>query len=299
MTIDRGLDLDNLDVVTDAEISSFRSSYKTSHGAILDAYEFWLDFDPGVVKSHRIQARYSSSEEGRSQPLHGTLGFLHLYTVMGYENGIRYEILHARSLGATKSAILQTLELAFVHSGPRGIDATRSASRGILDDCDDTGDEMSTLFPPGWAPEPGKFEFDLDMTTAALSKGELEAIQSWYVETTGEVPPHVDFLANGRPGLLKAYLYRVGRAMRGPLPAQILPFVLLQMHVARANPAGIRESALLGRGLGMTPDQLYEAAAWGTMYGGPSSLSIATDVANSVFDPSETANRHRTGGAQD
>jgi len=89
--------------MTDAEIAQFRKSYEVSHGSVLDAYDFWLDHSPRVVKSHRIQAYYSASDEGRAVPLHGTLGFLHLYTVMAYDFGIEYEMRHARSLGATKT----------------------------------------------------------------------------------------------------------------------------------------------------------------------------------------------------
>lgn len=283
MKLDRGLDLTNVNDVSETEISLFRASYAKTHGSVLDAYEFWLDFDPGVVKSHRVQAFYSASEEGRSMPLHGTLGFLHLYTVMGYEQGIKYEVVHARNLGATKRAVLQIIELAFIHCGPKGIDAARSASKAILSEWVEPEQEMSTVFPQGWMADPASFQLDLDLTTCELSEDELTAIRSWYIDKAGELPDYVEFLAAGRPGLLKAYFHRLARAMSGPLPRQILPFVLLQMHVVRANPAGIRESALLGRGLGMTSDQLYEAAAWGMMYGGPSALSITMKAAGDVF----------------
>jgi len=62
------------------------------------------------------------------------------------------------------------------------------------------------------------------------------------------------------------------------------------MNVARGNTAGIRESALLGRGLGMTDDQLYEAAAWGMLYGGPASLSLAYDALSDML-PADRAGR--------
>lgn len=296
MRIDKGLDLHRPDAVTADEMAAFRAAYERSHGGVLDAYEFWLENDPRVVKSHRLQAFYTAGDEGRSLPLHGTLGFLHLYTVMAYDFGIAYEVNHARTLGASKKAVLQTIELAFIHSGPRGIGTARQAAKSILDawpdsdaDSGDAGDscgyeaDMSAAFPPGWSAEPDLFRIDLDLTTAALSAAELAAIRSWYTGLAGEVPGHVEFLSAGRPGLLKAHLDRLCRAMQGPLPKQMLAFLLLQLSVARANPAGIRESALLGRGLGMTTDQLFEAAAWGAMYGGLSALTLAYDAAADVF----------------
>ncbi|MCW2496858.1 hypothetical protein [Jatrophihabitans sp.] len=269
--------------VTEAEIEVFRAAYAKSHGSVLGAYEFWLENNPRVVKSHRIQAWYSASDEGRALPLHGTLAFLHLYTVMGYEFGINYEVQHSRTLGASKAAVVQAIELAFIHSGPRGADAARIAAKSTLDSWEGTELDMTAAFPPGWARDPSAFDLELDLTTAELAASELAAIRAWYLRVAGEVPPHVDFLAAGRPGLLKAHLDRMFRAMDGPLPNQVLPFVLLQMYVAQGNPAGIRESALLGRGLGMTSDQLYEAAAWGAMYGGPPALSLAAQIAGDVF----------------
>lgn len=283
MEVNRGLDLSRPDEVSDAEVEQFRKSYELSHGNILDAYEFWLEHSPTVVKSHRIQAYYSASDEGRSLPLHGTLGFLYLYTVMAYDFGIEYEIRHARSLGATKGAVLQVLELAFIHCGPRGIHRARLAASGLLADWPYTNEDMSAAFPPGWSADPHFLPFSLDLTSDQLTPQEDASIRGWYIGLTGEVPGHVDFLAAGRPGLLKAYMARLGRAMSGPLPRQIFPFVELQMNVARGNTVGIRESALLGRGMGMTDDQLYEAAAWGMMYGGPAALSLAYEVLSDVL----------------
>lgn len=283
MEVNRGLDLSRPDEMSEAEAEQFRKSYELSHGSILDAYEFWLEHSPRVVKSHRTQAYYSASDEGRAMPLHGTLGFLHLYTVMAYDFGIEYEIKHARSLGATKRAVLQVLELAFIHCGPRGIHRARVAAGDLLAAWPDTSGDMSAAFPPGWSADPDFLPFSLDLASDQLTPREDASIRAWYTGLTGEVPRHVDFLAAGRPGLLKAYLARLGRAMTGPLPRQVFPFVQLQMSVSRANAAGIRESALLGRGMGMTDDQLYEAAAWGMMYGGPAALSLACDALSDVL----------------
>jgi hypothetical protein len=290
MEVNRGLDLSRPDEMTDAEVTQFRKSYELSHGSVLDAYDFWLDHSPRVVKSHRIQAYYSASDEGRAVPLHGTLGFLHLYTVLGYDFGIEYEARHARSLGATKRSVLQIFELAFIHCGPRGIHRARLAVGDLLASWPDTGDDMTASFPPGWSRDPQFLPLSLDLTSDQLTPHEEASIRDWYTRLAGEVPKYVDFLVPGRPGLLKAYLDRLGRAMRGPLPRQILPFVQLQMDVARGNPAGIRENALLGRGLGMTDDQLYEAAAWGMLYGGPASLSLAYDALSDVL-PAHAAAR--------
>jgi hypothetical protein len=283
MRIDKGLDLDTRDGMTAKEMAAFRAAYENTHGQVLDAYEFWLEHNPRVVKSHRIQARYTADAEGLALPLHGTLGFLHLYTVLAYNPGIAYEVHHSRSLGASKAAVLQTLEIAFIHCGPRGIGTARQASGQLLTQWPDAELDMAPVFPVGWQRDPEAFQIGIDLAQPEMSAAELSAVREWYRRTAGEVPAHVEFLAAGRPGLLKAHLDRMMRAMAGPLPKQMYPFLLLQMFVAQGNPAGIREAALLGRGLGLTTAQLFEAAAWGSMYGGMASLSVARQAAGEVF----------------
>lgn len=279
----RGLDLFNAEEFTAAEIAEFRASYARSHGSVLDAYEFWLANEPRVVKSHRIQAFYSASEEGRRIPLHGTLGFLYLYVIMAYDFGIAYEVRHARSLGASKRAVLQVLELAFVHCGPRGIHRARASVGELLADWPDEPADMARCFPATWSRDAEAFAVPLDLRREELNEEELTAVRAWYERRTGEVPAYVGFLAKGRPGLLKAHLDRVRRAMEGPLPSQVYPFVRLQFEVARANTEGIRESALLGRGLGMSDDELHEAIAWGALYGGPGALTTTANALAGVL----------------
>lgn len=283
MKTTRGLRLTSPDEMTEVEVAEFRASYEATHGQVLGAYDFWLDHNPRVVKSHRIQAYHSASEEGRRLPLHGTLGFLHLYTVLAYDFGIEYEVNHARSLGASKAAVLQAIELAFAHCGPRGIHRARVAVGELLDNWPTAELDMSGAFPAGWSVDPDFLRLDLDLASEKMSTQEMAAVREFYLGTAGEVPRHVAVLSAGRPGLLKAYLDRLGRAGRGPLPVQMVPFMLLQMEVARCNPAGIRENVLLGRGLGMTDDELYEAIAWGMLYGGPSALSQAYDAIADVL----------------
>jgi hypothetical protein len=278
---DRGLDLFRTDTVTSDEAAEFRAAYEKSHAALPAAYEFWLEFDAPVVKSHRLFAFHTSTEEHRGMPLHGTLGFLHLYTVLGYEAGIRYEVAHSRSLGASKAAVLQVLELAFIHCGPRGVDMARSAAADLLRDWQEP--ERKMVFPAHWRPDPALFALDLDVSTSTMSAAEERTVRDWYAKIATEVPAWVEYLLSVRPGLIKAYHNRIARAMTGPLPAQLLPFLMLHLHVSRVDGAGMREAYLLGRGLGLTADELAEAVGWGSMYGGMSACSTLMSVAGDVL----------------
>jgi hypothetical protein len=287
--LDRGLELLRTGSLTAEEASEFRGSYERSHAGLPAAYEFWLEFDAPVVKSHRLWAFHTSTEEHRAMPLHGTLGFLHLYTVLGYEAGIRYEVAHSRSLGAPKAVVLQVFELAFIHCGPRGIDRARAAAADLLRDWQEPDQEM--VFPAHWQRDPELFALDLDLGTSDLTPGEERTVRSWYERNAGEVPGWVEYLLSVRPGLIKAYHNRLARAMTGPLPAQLLPFLLLQFHVSRVDGIGMREAYRLGTGLGMTADELAEAVGWGSMYGGMSACSTLMAVAGDLITSEDREER--------
>lgn len=276
--LDRGLDLSNLRELSAEEADAFGKTYERSHGTMLPAYDFWLHQQPEVLKRHRLQARWTPGDEGLRLPLHGTLGFLHLYAILGYPFGIQYETQHSRSLGASKEAVLQTLEIAFIHSGPRGMHAASDGIQDGLDVSDHSSLDNHAIFPSGWTRDPSAFHTGLHYDEPQLTDSEWKSLSAWYESIIGEVPNYVSILAKVRPGLLKAHWARVEYAMEGPLPAQMYPFLLLHFNVARAFAPGIREAFLLGRGLGMTDDQLFDSIGWGMLYGGPESIGALREL---------------------
>lgn len=274
--IDRGLDLTRLDATSDEEVGAFRAHYAAHHGQPLPAYDFWLALDPGQVKRHRLQARWSADEEGLARPLHGTLAFLHLYAVWAYEAGVRYEALHARSLGCTRAGVLETLALAFIHSGPRGMHAANDACRAVLEEWDDPATACPpATFPANWTWDRDLFRLELDYTRPEWDDRDWERVARWYRQHLGEIPPYASFLRTTRPGVLKAWWARVEGAMSGALPVQMLPFIMIHLNVTRGFAPGIREGVSLARSLGMTSAQIHEAVAWGALYGGPAAVSVA------------------------
>jgi hypothetical protein len=272
----RGLVLTRFGDTSPEEIAEFRESYRLSHGKQLPAYDFWLEFDPSVVKRHRLQAFWTPDDEGREYPLPAILGFLHLYTVLAYEEGIKYETQHARELGATDKAILQTIELAFIRSGPRGMDAAWSGARPVLlQPVGKEAYEMEEAFPSGWQSDPGLFDCGCDPNLESLTSAEENRIRAWYLRFMGEIPPFVEFLSRMRPNLLKAYRIRLDTAMQGPLPVQMFAWLELQTAVATVHQGSIRDALGLARGLGLSEQEMTEAIGWGMLYGGPEAVSIA------------------------
>jgi hypothetical protein len=63
----------------------------------------------------------------------------------------------------------------------------------------------------------------------------------------------------------------------------MLPYLQLHWNVARGFRDGIREAALMGRGFGMTDEQLTDAVIWGMLYGGPAAVSVATEATSDIL----------------
>jgi hypothetical protein len=277
-----GLDVSRPDEMTAAEIEAYRSEYTGSNKGLLDSFEFWLEFRPDVLKRHKARTRHYSSAIEPSYPLVGLLGAIHQYTIGAFREGIAYEIRLAQTNGATRSDILDTLSVAFIHSGHRGMYAAADYADYLRDYVDpEAGSEPR--FPQGWSFDPHAFDSGMDYGTREATPQDMERVQDWYARTLGEVPRYVRFLATHRPGLLKAYRDRYEHAIRDSLPKQMLPWLLLNYNVVRGFHEGIRENVLLGRALGMTREQLLDAICFGVLHSGANALGIADEAAGDVL----------------
>ena len=267
--IDRGLDLSNLDSTSPDEFAAFREFYQRTKGYALPAFEFWAEFGPEVLKRYRLQAKQTGAES-----LIVPLSFLHLYAVIGYSEGILYEIRNAQAMGATKAQILETLAVAFLHAGPRGMQYVATSSQAYLESYEEPT-PAAAPFPVGWEPDPKAFESGLDFSEPGLTRAEIASLETWYQRCQGEIPPYVTFLAEFRPSLLKAYRSRFENSIRTALPKQMMPYLMTHFEVVRGSEDGIREGVLLAKGFGLSRAQTVDAIAWGLLYGGPAAASIA------------------------
>lgn len=279
--LDRGLDLGTLESTEPEEIEAFREYYVRTKGYLLPGFQFWLDFRPDVLKRYRLQARNTPGPDRLKTPLSNTLAFVHWYTIVAYEKGVLYEIRNAETMGATRAEILETLSVAFLHAGPRGMDAAAALAHEYLRSYNDPV-SSGLRFPSGWSTDPDAFRSGLDFTNPELTPAEADALRNWYMATEGEIPPFVNLLIEHKPNLLKAYRNRFEHAIR-TLPKQMMPFLMLHFEVGRSNAAGIREAALLARAFGMTKDEAVDAIAWGMLYGGGAAASTAESAAGDVL----------------
>jgi hypothetical protein len=277
-----GLDVTRPNEMTAEEIEAYRAEYTGSNKGLLDSFEFWLEFRPDVLKRHKARTRHYSSPTEPVHHLVGLLGAIHQYTIMAFREGVAYEIRLAQTNGATRSDILDTLSVAFIHSGHRGMYAA-AAYADFLRDYEEPDPVDPARFPAGWSFDPNAFDSGMDDAGRDASAEDIDRIQDWYQRTIGEVPRWVRFLARNRPGLLKAYRARYEHAIRDSLPKQMLPWLLLNYNVTRGFQEGIRENVLLGRALGMTREQLLDSICYAVLHAGTNALGIADEAAGDVL----------------
>jgi hypothetical protein len=275
-----GLDVSNPDVTTPEEIASYRAEYTGSNKGLIESFEFWLEFRPDVLKRHKARTRHFSSLTEPTSHVVQILTAIHQYTIMGFREGVAYEIRLAQNLGATRADILDTLSVAFIHSGHRGMYAA-NAYADYLRSYEDP--EPTERFPADWSVEPHAFDSGMDFSTRDASEQDMEHLRGWYRETIGEVPAHVEFLARHRPSLIKAYRDRYEHAIRDSLPKQMLPYLLLNYNVVRGFRGGIRENVLLGKAMGMRREQLLDAICFAVLHAGINALDVAHEAAGDLL----------------
>lgn len=277
-----GLDVTTPDVTTQGEIDAYRAEYLGTNKGLLDSFEFWLEFRPDVLKRHKARTRHFRSTHEDDRPLAQILAAIHRYTITAFAEGVAYEIRLAQSLGATRSDILDTLSVAWIHSGHRGMYAA-AAYADYLRTYDDPESADAARFPDGWEFDPEAFDSGMDFSSRDATREDMASLRGWYERTLGEVPPHVDFLAAHRPGLLKAYRDRYEHAIHDSLPKQMLPYVLLNHDVARGFRGGIRENVLLGRAVGMSREQILDAICFAVLDAGVNALDVVDEAAGDVL----------------
>lgn len=276
----------NPDVTTQAEIDKYRDFYRRTKGWSLPAFEFWLELRPDVLKRYRANfVRECTSVEERPRPLAHVLVMLHHYAIVGFEEGALYEVKLARSEGATREEVLDTLAFAFVNGNPMGGHSAAIACFDYMKEWMAEAPEPSPnpqRWPAAWRFDPHAFDSGMDYSTPEASEEDMRKLRTWYLDKLGEVPKYVQFLSTHRPGFLKAYRNRMEHAIRDALPCEMVPYMLLNLYATRGFHDGIREAVLMGKWLGMTRPQLTDAITW-AFYGGMGAISVAEEAAGDIL----------------
>ncbi len=278
----RGLDLNDLDETSRDEIAAFRSHLLEARDGKfmhpLPGYSVMLENRPDMLKR---QLRYLDTAfvipgEGNYRILAGA-AMLHWYIVNRFEEGIQHEVRALQAQGATKEQINELIAIAFMHCGPAGLRFIYNAAFDYLNTYVEPVREPS--FPPGWAPDPQALASGVDFSEKEMSTQDKAALFAWYETTIGEVPRSVLFLARHDPLVLKGWRCKLEGAMRGALPKQMLPYILVNYNTHRGFADGLREAVLLGLAWGMTTAQLMHAVSFAVGFGAGLDAAYVVDRA--------------------
>lgn len=279
----RGMDLSNVETVTDEELDEYRSFTRTSKSFGTPHEDFWFANRPPVAKRKFLTIFTADGQAGRAYQIRNTLAVLHYYAIVAYRDGILFATRTARHEGATKGHVLDTLSIAYTHAHAIGLNAVAEVGQQYLEEWHD-GPPTKQLFPDGWTYDPEAFASGLDFGNPVMSEAEKKLLVEWYEKNVGELPGYVRLLLRFRPNFLKAHRCRFETAIEA-MPKQMMPHLMVHYNVVRGFPEGIREGVLLGRTFGMRPSELVDAMCRAaSMAGGPDSLSIAENAAGDVLE---------------
>ena len=274
--VHRGLDLSAPTQITPEEIDAFKGHYATQFGHALDGLDWWLDQNPEVLKRYRLYCSLTL----RVKPAVMGGGTLAFYMLNGYVPGVRYVMHSFLNDGLSRAQALEMIAIAFVHSGPRGMQALAKAMEGL--DFPESPDPPAR-FPDGWAVDLDAFRSGLDFTTVELTPAEKSKLYDWYLRTIGEIPPYVRFMAEHRPGLLKTHRARIENMLYN-LPKQVWPTAMLYYHVMTRVAEGIRENVLLCRAWGVTKSDTLDVIGNALVYGQVEAATMVQREAGDIFD---------------
>jgi hypothetical protein len=276
--VNRGLDLSRPGETTPEERQRFQEWYGRVLGRSHRGLDFWLDTAPDTLKRYRHFANSADVGERIQDRVLTQFGFLQYYALTGYTAGVRYLVHIYQTIGCTREMILEALTIAFLHTGPRGMETVAEA----LDDYPWITPDHPPEFPAGWAPDPDAFISGLDFGDPALSEAEAGLLADWYRRWLGEVPRYVPHLTRYQPRLLKAFRNRFEHCVR-VLPKQFVPTTLLHYNVTRGFGDGIREDVLMCRGFGVSLEEVQSTIGSALLYGGMEAASIVDEHAGDVL----------------
>jgi hypothetical protein len=251
-----GLDF-GVDGFTPAEKKALLDWYRRTHGTgdldLVRFAPFLIEHLPSAYKlSRRHQLAIPQARKGVMLPdLARVLCFLHTYVAIANGAGAVYEMIGARSIGASKALVLDVLQYAYLSAGPRGMNSVAEKGGEYLRSWPDSEPAGPLQWPPGWAPDPDRFRSGIDHSKPQLTADEVIAISEWHQRMHGIVPRHVQLFARLHPHAYKIQRMRYERAIGSVMPAQLAPLLTLHLATVRLQPAVISQATHQARVLGV------------------------------------------------
>lgn len=210
--------------------------------------------------------------------------WVYTYTALGNGKGALYEIVAARALGASKAQVLETVHLAALAGGPLALNPLGEIAHEYLLEWRDEEDGRGLDWPDAWAADVDVFRSGIDLNADGLTAAELDLLRAWNRRLYGEVPPSVELAARANAAACKTQQARLEKAVKGAVPAQLIPLLWLHHAAIRQAPIPIRRALRLARSLGVQRDHVESTLFWAAVYGGDVVFEAAVDAAGDVLD---------------
>jgi hypothetical protein len=243
---DTALDPTDADTLTPDEARRLTEWYESSHGEgsteLTQFVPFLIAHRPAALKRYRMVPQAIHDECGLPQAAVALI-WLHHYMIIGYKNGVAYQVIAAREWGATKDEVLDLIQLTFLEAGPLGVNAVAERAAAYLDAWPNDGERrVSDPWPPSWVPA-------------------RERAQG------AEAPHYVTFLDQHAPAVLSAMLGRYEQAHRSTsLPAPLIPLLHLHTAAIRGDIDACASAAAQAREAGATSGQAVGTLAFAFLY---------------------------------
>jgi hypothetical protein len=251
--------------VSEDEVAALIRWYEQAHGEenleLVGFVPFMLGLRPDAFKASRRWSETVLAGVGFEHHLPAVvirLLWLHLYVVIGYADGILYELIGARRLGARKGEVVDAITMAWLYGSSPGLAAAASSCRHYLDDWK-VDDGAGIQWPAGWARDPVAFKSGMEFSdVTVIGEGELRGLEGWHRRVQGEVPAYVAFFARSNPVALKVFRARYENAMQCSLPKQMV--ALLQVHLAGVmkEQDGLRRAVHMAKVFGIERDLVVQ-----------------------------------------
>ena len=265
---DTGQDYSSAEI-TDAEWQGMQKWYADLHGTgdldLVKFLPFMKGLRPDALKLYRRWVETVPAGVGLPDALPGpvmAMVWLHYYVVLGYREGILYEIIMAKEFGATRAQVGDVITLGWLRGGPNGLNAAAGVALEYMQQWDPADPGAGIDWPAGWEPDAEAFRSGADLSPDnAMSQDDLAKLSDWHQRVQGEVPAYVPFFAEGYPLALKMWRARYENVAAGTLPKQFI--ALLQLHVAALTGAddGVRRAAHMARAFGVSRTQVLQILA--------------------------------------
>ena len=252
------IDMTKLDTVTPEELGERLSYLWRDRRPLYNVYSeaLMLDYAPDYWK----RSRWGFSLFGNPDRVAVVLlaiQNIHTYTMLGWETGIRNESDNMRRNGCTRAQLMELVMFTQLYGGMRGLGHTYHAIGHLLAVWGDPpslpNDYSELVWPDGWAVDQDAFKCGLDLTTRELTDGDRKSLTDWYEKTIGYLPNSVKWGMKYHPEWVKVNRSKWEVVIK-TLPKQVVPYLMLRHHTVTGNTEGLRESALLAKSWGITPE---------------------------------------------